>query len=252
MASLLAQRTDSEEDAVDAPAPCLDPPSSGSDSSAFVRRIPSANLSFFPPPSTRPSTPPPPGGGGSPFASTSPSYSRSNSPATVATHSRGPNLGSSLRANAISSLFSILPINASTRDEIMSRLSIDSVSNSTTASDEAEHELTTVPTTPKARTDAPATTTSISAPLAVNSRRKNHAHAWFSESNEPYGYGEPYPRDAEQIALASSPIHTTQMQPAPAMQLPESMTRSPPNGCPPNDPHSDAWRVSGGDHRRMR
>ena len=248
MASLLARRPDSEQDAVGAPAPCPDP--SGSDSSAFVRRIPSANLSFFPPPSTRPSTPPPPALGGSPFASTSPFYSRPDSPATVPTHSRGPSLSSSLRANALSSFFSILPINASTRDEIMSRLSIDSVSNSTTASDEAEHELATVPTTPKARTDAPVIN---SAPLAVNSRRKNRAHAWFSESNdESSDYGEPHPRDVEQIALAASPIHTTQMQPAPSMQLPESMTRSPPKGYPPNDPHSDAWRASGGDHRRMR
>jgi hypothetical protein len=137
----------------------------------------------------------------------------------------------------------------------MSRLSIDSVSNSTTASDEAEHELATVPTTPKARADAPVTTNSAPLDVDSDSRVKNRrAHAWFSGSSNDgsCGYGGPHPRGVEQIALASSPIHTMQMQPAPSMQLPESMTRSPPKVYPPNDPHSDAWRASGGDHRRMR
>lgn len=265
---MLAQRADNEDIVpTAAPGPHLNLDPRTSDSSSFIRRIPSASLSFFPPPSsTRPSTPPP---AGPPFASvsssTSPFHSRSHSPATVGTHSRGggPNLSSGLRAtNALSSLFSILPINASTRDEIMSRLSVDSVSNSTTgtASDEAEHELTAVPTTPKPRR-AGAQPTTLSAPLAVRAqRKKSPAHTWLSESSsEPYsGYGEPDPRDVEQIALASSPIHTMQMQPAPTMQLPESMTRSPPKGCPssppppPNDPHSNVWRASGGDHRRTR
>lgn len=270
---MLAQRADSEQDIVPntAPGPHLrvNLDLRTSDSSSFVRRIPSASLSFFPPPSSvRSSTPPP---AGPPFASvsspTSPFHSRSHSPATVGTHSRGggPNLSSGLRAtNALSSLFSILPINASTRDEIMSRLSIDSIPNSTTgtASDEAEHELTAVQTTLKPRR-ADAQPTSLSAPMAVRARRKKSpAHTWLSESStEPYsGYGEPDPRDVEQIALASSPIHTMQMQPAPTMQLPESMTRSPPKVFPPpplpppppNDPHSNVGRASGGDHRRMR
>jgi hypothetical protein len=270
---LLAQRADSEQEIVPntAPGPHLNLDLRTSDSSSFVRRIPSASLSFFPPPSSvRSSTPPP---AGPPFASvsssTSPFHSRSHSPATVGTHSRGagPNLSSGLRAtNALSSLFSILPINASTRDEIMSRLSIDSVPNSTTGttSDEAEHELTAVQTTTLKPRRADAQPTSLSAPLAVRARRKKSpAHTWLSESSsEPYsGYGEPDPRDVEQIALASSPIHTMQMQPAPTMQLPESMTRSPPKVFPPptlpplpppNDLHSNVGRASGGDHRRMR
>ena len=252
---MLAQtRADSEDSVLDAAPHHLDPRTS--DSSPFVRRIPSTSLSFFPPPSMRSSTSPPAGAPFASLSSTTPSYSRSQSPAaTISAHSRGPSQSSNLRANAISSLFSILPINASTRDEIMSRLSIDSVSNSTTgtASDEDEHELTAVTTTPKLRADEPE---SISAPLAVNSRRRKATHTWLSESSEANGYGEPHPRDVEQIALASSPIHTMQMQPAPTMQLPESMTRSPPKAPPPpppNDPHGDAWRASGGgDHRRTR
>ncbi|KAH9985355.1 hypothetical protein BJV77DRAFT_1071458 [Russula vinacea] len=110
----------------------------------------------------------------------------------------------------------------------MSRLSIDSISNSTTgtASDEDEHELTTVPTTPKRNTNGSALISA--APLAMGSRRKSPAPTWLSQPSDPNGYREPSSRNVEQIALASSPIHTTQMQPAPTMQLPESMTRSPP------------------------
>jgi len=248
VASLLAQKADCEDAVHDAPAPhhldrrTLDP-------SPMVQRIPSTSLSFFPPPSSRPSTPPPSQERLTSMSSTSLLLPRSYSSATIATPSRGP----SLRSNALSSLFSILPINASTRDEIMSRLSIDNVSIPTTASDEAEHELTAVPTTSK----HPASTsgTSFADSLATNSQRQRQrpTRTWLTESSKPNGNQEPYLRDVEQIALASSPIHTTQMQPAAAMQLPESITRSPPKGPPPpSDPHNGTWRPSGGDHRRIR
>jgi hypothetical protein len=252
VASLLAQRPDSNDDTVReaAPAPHLD--TNASDSSPIVQRIPSTSLSFFPPPSSRPGTPPP----GTPFnsiASTTAFHSRSRSSATISTPPRVSNLASNLRSTALSSIFSILPINASTRDEIMSRLSMDSNSNSTTgtASDEDEHELTAVPTTPKLRANASASIST--APLATGSRRKSPARAWVSRSGDLNGYGGSYSRDVEQIPLASSPIHTTQMQPAPTMQLPQSMTRSPPKGTPPNDPHNSDWHLSGGgDRGRMR
>ena len=254
MASLLAQRPDSNDDtirdAVPAPATHLD--TNASDPSPVVQRIPSTSLSFFPPPSSRPCTPQP----GTPFnsvASTTPFQSRSRSRATLPTPPRVSSLASNLRSTALSSIFSILPLNASTRDEIMSRLSIDSNSNSTTgtASDEDEHELATVPTTPKVRANTSASTTST-APLATGSQRKSPGRAWVSPSGDLNGYGDSYSRDVEQIPLASSPIHTTQMQPAPTMQLPESMTRSPPKGTPPNDPHSSGWHLSGEDRGRMR
>ena len=169
--------------------------------------------------------------------------------ATPSTFSKG----STLRATALSSLFSILPINASTRDEIFSRLSIDSVSNSTTASDETQHELTDVPTTPKRkplRTDDAAP---VSMPRGTRGKHRAR-HAWLSESrNGEEGHG-PYARNVEQIPLASSPIHTTQMQPAPTMQLPGSMMRS---GAPPKDaplPGSlnGAWRPPNDHHPQAR
>lgn len=243
MASLLAQRPDSNDGTSrDAAAPASHLDTNASDSPPVVQRIPSTSLSFFPPPSSRPGTPPP-GTSIDSLASTTPFHSRS---ATLSTLSRVSNLTSNIRSTALSSFFSILPLNASTRDEIMSRLSIDSTSNSTTgtASDEDEHELTTVPTTPKLRAKA--------SPLATGSRRKSPTHSWVSRSGDLNGYGDSYSRDVEQIPLASSPIHTTQMQPAPTMQLPESMTRSPPKGTPPNDPHNSDWRLSSGDRGPMR
>ncbi|KAI0001258.1 hypothetical protein BJV74DRAFT_88927 [Russula compacta] len=252
VASLLAQRTDNED--IAAPPSHLDLRTA--DPAPIVQRIPSTSLSFFPPPLSRPSTPPLPGG--APFPPTTPFHSHSQSPGTTSsTPSKGPNLASSLGANALSSLFSILPINASTRDEIMSRLSIDSVSNSTTgtASDEAEHELTAVPTAHKSRTNA---SVSNSAPLTTNLQRKRKGpkRTWLSESTGCDGHREQYPprdRDVEQITRASSPIHTTQMQPAAAMKLPEYMTRSPSKAPPPpNDPHNSTWRPSDSDHRRIR
>lgn len=263
VASLLAQRPASNDDSVvreAALASLVDTNASDSSSPPVVQRIPSTSLSFFPPPSSRPGTPPP----GTLIidsvassSSTTAFHSHARSRATISTPpTRVSNLASNLRTTALSSFFSILPLNASTRDEIMSRLSIDSASNSTTgtASDEDEHELTTVPTTPKVRANASAASIST-APLATTGprKRKSPARAWVSRSGGLNGYGESYSRDVEQIPLASSPIHTTQMQPAPAMQLPESiMPRSPPKGTPPNDPNSSDWHLSGGDRGRMR
>ena len=248
MASLLAQRPDSNDGTSRDAAPASHLDTNASDSPPVVQRIPSTSLSFFPPPSSRPGTPPP-GTTIDSVSSTTPFHSRS---ATLSTLPRVSNLTSNLRSTALSSLFSILPLNASTRDEIMSRLSIDSTSNSTTgtASDEDEHELTTVPTTPKLRAKASASIST--APLATGSRTKSSARSWVSRSGDLNGYGDSYSRDVEQIPLASSPIHTTQMQPAPTMQLPESMTRSPPKGTPPNDPHNSDWRYSSGDRGPVR
>ncbi|KAI9455478.1 hypothetical protein BJY52DRAFT_645050 [Lactarius psammicola] len=238
VASLLAQRADGEEEEHTAsphshPHSRSDPDADprGPDRPSVVRRIPLRSLSFFPPPSSNSSAlagglPPRP-------ASSSPSHVLPPAAtATASTLSKGSTLTSTLRATALSSLFSVLPINASTRDEIFSRLSIDSVSNSTTVSDDPEHELTAVPTTPKRKPlriddDAAPVWTPTTTTL-TNSRRKSRArHAWLSESRNGGEEGQgPYTRDVEQIALASSPIHTTQMQPAAVMQLPGSMLRS--------------------------
>jgi hypothetical protein len=240
VASLLAQRPDSNDDTVReaAPASHLDTNASDPSPPPVVQRIPRTCLSFFPPPSSsssssRPGTPPPGTAIDSTFA-TSRLHSRSRSRATLSI-STPPPPSRNIRSTALSSFFSILPLNASTRDEIMSRLSVDSNSNSTTgtASDEDEHELTAVRTTPKLRADASAAASPSpsSAPLAAGPRRrKSPARGWVSRSRsgDLNGYGGSYSGDTEEIPLASSPIHTTQMQPAPTMQLPESiMTRSP-------------------------
>ncbi|KAI0256350.1 hypothetical protein BJV78DRAFT_1278855 [Lactifluus subvellereus] len=240
VASLLAQGSDGEDtarDSVSLSDQCsLDP-------SPVVRRVPPTSLSFFPPPSSSASA--------LPEARSTP-MSPSHSPAAISTPPRGSNMTSNLRANALSSLFSVLPINASTRDEIMSRLSIDSVSNSTTGttSDEGEHELTPVPATPKPRSD---TSVPIPGPFLTNPRRKRPARTWLSDSDsrDADGRQEPSARDVEHIALASSPIHTTQMQPAPVMQLPDYIMRSPSKGATPNNSHNGARRSSG-DHSRTR
>jgi hypothetical protein len=255
---LLAQRADSEEENIAHPAaaaasththsrslsdPDADPRSS--DRPSVVRRIPLTSLSFFPPPSSNSSA----------LAGLRPASTPSPSHVPPPTLSKGSTLTSTFRATALSSLFSVLPINASTRDEIFSRLSVDSASNSTTASDEAAvHELTAVPTTPKRkplRTDDAAPVSMPSTSL-TDSRRKNRArHAWLSESRNGEG---PYTRDdVEQIALASSPIHTTQMQPAAAMQLPGSMMRSSaPKEAPLADSLNGAWRPPSDHHPQTR
>jgi hypothetical protein len=250
---LLAQTADSAEDDSARPAAVAASAHSHSrsdpdadlnlDRPSVVRRIPLTSLSFFPPPSSNSSAL-----AGGLSASSS---SHVLPPAAISsTPSKGSNLTSTLGATALSSLFSVLPINASTRDEIFSRLSIDSVSNSTTGSDEAEHELTDVPTTPKRKP----LRTEDAAPVLVPSttRRKNRKrHAWHSDNGEDAH--EPYIRDVEQIALASSPIHTTQMQPAPTMQLPGSMMRS---GAPKDAPLADSlngtWRPPSDQHPQTR
>ncbi|KAF8268610.1 hypothetical protein EI94DRAFT_1700104 [Lactarius quietus] len=207
---------------------------------SVVRRIPLTSLSFFPPPSSSSSAV----AGGLPSGPSS-----SHFPPPAASTAKGPNLTSTLRSTALSSFFSVLPINASTRDEIFSRLSIDSASNSTTGSDEAEHELTDVPTTPKRKPLSTDDTAPVSMPATTltNSRRKNRPrHAWLSESRNGEEGHEPYTQNVEQIPLASSPIHTTQMQPAPAMQLPGSMMRSgaPKENAPLADSLNGALRPS--------
>ena len=259
VASLLAQRADSDDDEEEdiahptaaashhSRSRSLSDPDA--DRPSVVRRIPLTSLSFFPPPSSKSSAL---AGGLFPRPASTPHPSHVPPPAAANTTmlSKGSTLTSTLRASALSSFFSALPINASTRDEIFSRLSIDSVSNSTTASDEAvEHELTPVPTTPKRKP----LRTDDAAPVSMpsTSRRKNRArhHTWLSESR----YGEEGRDDVEHIALASTPIHTTQMQPAAAMQLPGSMMRSSaPKEAPLADSLNGVWRSPSDHHPQTR
>jgi hypothetical protein len=254
---LLAQRADSKEDSAHPTATAAsththsrslsDPDADlrSSDHSSVVRRIPLTSLSFFPPPSSNSSAL------AGPCPALTPSPSHIPPPAaTSSTISKGSTLMSTLRATTLSSLFSVLPINASTCDEIFSCLSVDSVSNSMASDEAAVHKLTAIPTTPKRKplcTDD-AVPVSMPSTTLTNSWRKNRTrHAWLSESRNSE---EPYTRDdVEQIALASSPIHTMQMQPAAVMQLPGSMMRSSgPKEAPLADSLNSAWRPPSDHH----
>jgi hypothetical protein len=115
-----------------------------------------------------------------------------------------------------------------------------------------------VPTTPKRkplRTDDAAP---VFVPNGTNTRGKNRArarHAWLSEPRNEEGHERYHARDVEQIALASNAIHTTQMQPAPAMQLPGYLMRSgAPKDAPPPlaDSLNGAWHPPSDHHPQTR
>ncbi|KAI0268835.1 hypothetical protein BC834DRAFT_655545 [Gloeopeniophorella convolvens] len=228
VASSLAQRAE--------PEPTSDtstskPESSKLERSSNVKRVPTTSLSFFPPSSN-------PGAYPRTVSSPLPFKDNPYSISAPSTPPRRSNQLSSIGANALSSLFSALPLNASTRDELISRLSMESASTSTTgtASDEVEHELTTVPTTPKSRTNASAL---IPVPF-ISPQRSGPSRTKSSDSGVLSGR-EPPERSVEQIALSSTPIHTVQMQPAAIMQLPEHMARSPSKGSSGNLSRNSAW-----------
>ncbi|KAI0066026.1 hypothetical protein BV25DRAFT_1912831 [Artomyces pyxidatus] len=183
-----------------------------------VHKVPAIRLSYFPPSSTTSFAEPSSSRQHRGITSSTPS-SFSDFPASdyqppPATMSRASTSSSLLRAGPLSSLFSVLPIAASTRDELMSRLSVESASTSTTgtASDEEELEMNAVPTTPKSRQKLTHPATVVS-PHHLPTSILPHLKA----KRKPSG---------EQIALASNPIRTVQMQPAPLMQLPEHISRS--------------------------
>ncbi|THH18744.1 hypothetical protein EW146_g2280 [Bondarzewia mesenterica] len=185
-----------------------------------IRRIPAARLSFFPPSRSH-------------FASSVNSPSRPHLSRTASldssrafpleSSSRSSTMGSALRhslttsstptstpplrPHALSTFVSALPFSASTRDEIFSRLSIESASTSTTGSDEQEHELAVVPTTPRPRP-------------------KRNPPTPFAASPRKNGRTSPYA--PEQIALVPSTgaVRSIQMEPVPAMQLPARISRS--------------------------
>lgn len=190
-------------------------------SSYTVRRIPATRLSFFPPsqpilPSTSPARSPYPFPATHPSASPVLPHESSQIPARESfLRSSSTAVGAMLRPHALSSLVSALPFSASTRDEIISRLSFESASTSTTGtgSDEDDLELTTVPPTPHLR---PKYTSPV--PFATPQRRRRGPRSGKDASS-------PAP---EEIALVQSvgPVRTVQMEPIPAMQLPSRMSRS--------------------------
>ncbi|TFK44289.1 hypothetical protein BDQ12DRAFT_672710 [Crucibulum laeve] len=87
-----------------------------------LRRIPASQLSFFPPPSAASKY-------GSMSKGTSVPFDESSRPVTKSNLGHG-RYASSPASNSLTSILTALPIAASTRDDIIARLSLDSVSSS--------------------------------------------------------------------------------------------------------------------------
>ncbi|KAI0049942.1 carbohydrate-binding module family 50 protein [Auriscalpium vulgare] len=203
----------------------------------FVHKVPATRLSYFPPSSSSPQLPSFTAPDSPIRTRTAPSSPANLSdilspdyftpPATIAARPSHTTSSSNLRNHTLATIFSVLPIPASTREDIISRFSVESTSSSVTGSDDQEHEMRTVPTTPKSRVK-------LSSPIPFLSPRKStpnpkHASPPSFLSRTPSngkGKGSRPPDVVEHIALGSSPIRTVQMEPAPVMRLPEQMVRT--------------------------
>ncbi|KAI0318896.1 hypothetical protein OF83DRAFT_1170717 [Amylostereum chailletii] len=204
-----------------------------------IHRVPAARLSYFPPPNhdrPNPNPNPNPNPKLRPSASTSNSTDSIHSPswdarpdpfsASAATlAARFTSTASTLRNTALSSLFSALPLAASTRDDLFTRLSIDSSASSATGSDEHEHEheLAPVPPTPKPKPSPPAGPTP---PIPFVSPKRAPTRVSSISSHRKGKTKKTDGEDAEHIPLATSPQRAQQMQPTPGMLLPDGIARS--------------------------
>ncbi|KAF9564744.1 hypothetical protein CPC08DRAFT_606964, partial [Agrocybe pediades] len=201
---------------------------SNSDTSVPVRKIPIKQLSFFPPSSHKINQ----------LASVDPE--RLSQQLTIHGNSR-QSPGSSKYSpshvnNSLSSILTALPINASTRDEIITRLSFDSVSSSfsdrsrTNSDEDKGHELAEVSRrkalhihaedldeislpTPKAsqppRTLPRRSEGEVGAPPSLS--RTPHSRSYSSTTSPPRFYVS-QPNETY--------VRTSQLEPSPAMQLP--------------------------------
>jgi hypothetical protein len=213
------------------------PGSSGDPSIPSVRKIPASQLSFFPP-------------GRSSTTSLNPSPTRSEHLMQRTPYLKPAAPGSkpgSSPAHSLSSLLTAFPIAASTRDEIVSRLSFDSVSSSysdtprsrTGSDEETGHEMGDVnkrkPTSLQVDEDSDLSTSPIlktarppyfgDIPLLPQSQRAN------GSSIHKKNYGRPL--------LSTSPpssyvpqqpvnpyVRTQQLEPSPGMQIPSKGSHS--------------------------
>ncbi|KAJ6498799.1 peptidoglycan-binding LysM domain protein [Mycena sanguinolenta] len=182
------------------------------ESMATIRRIPVSQLSFFPPPSRpqEPETPPP-------LAELPPRTKHPHS--RHARYATSPASSSALPGTAsspsLTSILSALPIQPSTRDTIIARLSYDSTGSSSYSDHNEGHELDDVrrgtsldftfpsnEATPKAR---PRDTAAGPSTFA-------RSHARTSSASMYGGGGAQYRR--------VGPPRTVQLEPSPVMQLP--------------------------------
>lgn len=214
-------------DTSDANSP-IPPPTPGTN----VRRVPISQLSGFPPSSNSYRTTP---------LSGSPSTTSHTSPSTSPTKPGSLTRNNTLNNHSLSSLLNALPIAASTRDEITSRLSLDSATSSQSdrraSSEDSGHEMRNVQTSPK---------------RPQSSRQHQSSYLLSSDSQTPRASHKPLKRLGNQSRngsaheeangqashrsqrLSASPpaayishapthdpyIRTSQMEPSPGMKLP--------------------------------
>lgn len=216
------------------PASSRPPPRAPPSSSLYtLRRVPNSSLSFFPPShsshtmhSPRDRIPPTPSSildtdYFSPISVTPPVLESTRNRLLSATSTLAPKLAP---------LFSALPFSASTRDEIISRLSFDSSSNSTSVSDEQDVELSSVQTSRRATSGSTSPTPS-SHTLTSTSPNRNRLRPKSSTgdtSRRRSKKDRAGPEEEEELIPLSSPtmVRTVQMEPSPAMQLPPRISRS--------------------------
>ncbi|KAJ7467169.1 peptidoglycan-binding LysM domain protein [Mycena latifolia] len=181
-----------------------------------IRRIPASQLSFFPP-HARPQQPPDPPSP-SPPRTKHPHSRHARYATTPASSSTAPGTASS---PSLASILTALPIQPSTRDTIIARLSYDSTGSSYSDRDDEGHELDDV--------RRGASLDSVFPPEHATPRAKSstppRAHARTASASSVYGGGGAQYRRA-------GPPRTVQLEPSPAMQLPfGSLRRKPkPNG----------------------
>ncbi|KAJ7656667.1 hypothetical protein B0H17DRAFT_1213719 [Mycena rosella] len=169
-----------------------------------IRRIPASQLSFFPP-HARPQPPPDPPSPPAQPARTKHPHSRHVRYATSpASSSATPGTAGS---PSLASILTALPIQPSTRDTIIARLSYDSTGSSYSDRDEG-HELDDVRRGGSLDSSAEHATPRANPPAAAT-----RTHARTASASSVYGGG------GAQYHRAGPP-RTVQLEPSPAMQLP--------------------------------
>ncbi|KAJ7879591.1 peptidoglycan-binding LysM domain protein [Mycena olivaceomarginata] len=185
----------------------------GPGSMSTIRRVPVSQLSFFPP-HARPQEPDPPPPTDVPPRTKHP-HSRHTRYATTPAASPLPGTASS---PSLTSILSALPIQPSTRDTIIARLSYDSTSSTGHSDDGEGHELDDVRRGASLDSIFPSNeaTPRVRAPAAgpgPSASTFNRSHARTASGSLAYrGGGAQYRR--------AGPPRTVQLEPSPAMQLP--------------------------------
>ncbi|KAF8893458.1 hypothetical protein BD779DRAFT_1506379 [Infundibulicybe gibba] len=190
-------------------SPDVTPPLSGT---GTVRRIPASEMSFFPPPSTTPTEQPIQTDLKGTPSSISKSFSAHLRTTTSPSHS-------------LASILTALPITSSTRDNLIARLSFESVSSSYSDHDTNDgsegHELERVdrtrhpfPNSPdSSNSHSPSLTTPKPAPRVPDA-------AWPMPPSPKQPRGRGYSQSETHPDMQYPRVRTAQMEPSPVMQLP--------------------------------